>query len=167
MNTFWHNFWFNDFEYATNLRQDKAFETLITTFIFYGLTISRNIFANTYWYSHLFKKLNLKNYHRWQSFTASYKNAVTEFYQVRREADCIFPMKIWIFKYGHWVIINQYWFNPFKGRRSKRKVIDNPSHLDSLVLIRGGSNKKHIKRLKSLFFINHLNKLTNSSYYLF
>lgn len=167
MNTFWHNFWFNDFEYAINLRQDKAFETLVNTFIFYGVTLSKNIFANLYWYAHFFKNLNFKNYHRWQSFTASYKNAVTEYYTVRREADCLFPMKIWIFKYAHWVIINQYWFNPFKGRRVKRRVIDNPTHMDSILMIKDRPRLDHIRRLKSAFFINQLKYLSYGKYYRF
>jgi hypothetical protein len=166
LNTFWHNFWFSDFDYAVNLRQDKAFELLIKTFIFYGLNLSNNIFSNRYWYLHFFQKLNSLSYQRWATFTPSGNKNLSERYTIRKEAECIFPMKIWILKYGHWVVINQYWFNPFKGRRKRIKIIDNPTQIDSFTTITSTSSK-NIRRIKTLLSHTYLSKLKSTYYYLF
>ena len=153
MNTFWHNFWFNDFEYSVNIRQDKAITTLITTFIFYGINMSYNIFSNPYWYSKFFSKLSLKTYQRWITYIPKGKEVLAETYSIRQEADCIFPMKLWILKYSHWVIINQYWFNPFKGRRRKIKLLENPNHIDSCSL-KKQYQLKSVRRLQTIIQFN-------------
>jgi hypothetical protein len=166
LNTFWHNFWFNDFNYSINLRQDKAFSILVKTFIFYGLNLSYNLFSNKYWYSNLYSHLSIKDYYRWVTYTPSGKKELSENYQIRQEADCIFPMKIWILKYGHWVIINQYWFNPFKGRRKLMKIIDNPNNIDSFTTFKKPQYKNY-RRIKTLFSYTYLNTLKLKYYYSF
>lgn len=166
LNTFWHNFWFSDFDYSIQVRQDKAFSLLIKTFIFYGISFSYNIFANKYWYLHLYKHLSIPAYSRWVTYTPSGKKELSENYTIRQEADCIFPMKIWILKYGHWVIINQYWFNPFKGRRKIMKILDNPTQLDSFTALTKVSYKNY-RRIKTILTQTYFNKLKKTYYYHF
>ena len=166
LNTFWHNFWFNDFDYAINLRQDKSLSILITTFIFYGVNLTYNIFSNKYWYLNLYKNLKSPTYYRWITYKPSGKEELAENYRIRQEADCIFPMKIWILKYGSWLIINQYWFNPFKGRRRPMRLSENPNHIDSLSLI-PTSNLTNIRRLKTLLSKSFFLQLKKKLYYNF
>lgn len=166
LNTFWHNFWFTDFNYSTNLRQDKAFSILIRTFIFYGLNLSYNLFSSKYWYSHLYNHLSIKNYYRWVTYTPSGKKELSENYVVRQEADCIFPMKVWILRYSHWIVINQYWFNPFKGRRKAMKILDNPNHLNTFTTIKSPQYKNY-RRIKTMFSRIYLNNLKSRYYYYF
>lgn len=166
LNTFWHNFWFTDFKYAINLREDKAFSALVRIFIFYGLNLSYNLFSSKYWYSHLYSHLSAKNYYRWVTYTPSGKKELSENYVIRKEADCIFPMKIWILRYGNWIVINQYWFNPFKGRRKIMKIIDNPNHINTFKAIKFPQYKNY-RRIKTIFSRVYLNNLRSRYYYHF
>lgn len=166
LNTFWHNFWFTDHNYSVNVRQDKAFAILIQTFIFHGVNINYNIFCRPYWYSNNFSHLSIKTYQRFFYYYPVGIKAFAERYSIRQEADCIFPMKIWILRYSHWVIINQYWFNPFKGRRRKLKLFEIPSSFDAFSSTKS-TFKRSIRRLQTLSSITPDLKPTYKRNYLF
>lgn len=164
LNTFWHNFWYTDFNYSYNYRQDQIFSQLVNIYIFYGVNLTYNIFANLYWYAKQYKHLSIKTYQRWIVRKPNQFGEIMQ-YSLRQEADCVFPMKIWILKYSHWVIINQYWFHPLKKKRSF-KIHGNPNHLDSLN-VATVSTLSNIRRLKTLFSTHFLKKLLYPNYYQF
>lgn len=163
-NTFWHHFWYKDFDMAYEHKQDQIFSKLLRIFLFYGINLSYNIFANNYWYNHSYSQLSIKTYQRWITRKPNQFGEVVQL-SVRKEADCIFPMKLWILKYSQWVVINQYWFQPIKKRRLL-KSNDDPRHLDSITTIRT-KNLNVIRKIKTVFSKLVLARLFKSSYYRF
>ena len=49
-------------------------------------------------------------------------------YKIRKSTKDIYPMKLWIFKYHNWILINFYWFKPIKKPEDSLGNIlkDNP-----------------------------------------
>ena len=164
LNTFWHNFWYDDFKYAYSLKQDKIFSKLIHTFLFSGVNLTYNLFANNYWYAKNYSQLSIKTYQRWVTRKPNQFGEIMR-YSLRQEADCVFPMKIWILKYSHWVIINQYWFQPLKNKRSLNRK-ESPKHLDSLNLV-SKETLENVRQFKTLMSKNLLKTLVKRSYYTF
>jgi len=165
LNTFWHNFWFNDYNYSYNYNQDKLISQIINIFLFYGVNLTYNIFANRYWYSKNFNQLRIKTYQRWVIRKPNQFGEVMK-YSLRQEADSIFLMKLWILKYGNWFVINQYWFQPLKKKKTYSKR-ENPNHLDNLNIANISTFKLNFSRIKSLLNTNLTMKTFNSSYYNF
>ena len=167
LNTFWHNFWYTDFDYAAGHKQDYAFSRLVTTFLFYGIGVSYNIFANTYWYSQAYSLLSQKTYYRWVT-KRDIKYGEKKTFNLRLEADCVFPMKLWILKYSQWFIINQYWFHPLKKYRPLIGQ-EHPDHRDSVNVVKPLRNLKFsaLRKAKVLFSKNFLRRILYSNYYRF
>ena len=167
LNTFWHHFWYTDFDYASGHKQDYAFSTLVTLFIFHGIGLTSNVFANTYWYSHAYSSLCIQTYHRHVTRKRN-KYGEIKSYDLRKEADAIFPMKLWILKYSHWFIINQYWFRPLKKYKLPAGW-ENPNHLDAISVMKGHKREEWstLRKAKVLFSKNFLRRILNSNYYKF
>jgi len=164
LNTIWYNFWYKDFDFAYEHKQDCIFSKLLTLFLFYGVNLTYNIFANTYWYSTAYTKLAIRSYQRWITRKPNQFGEVVHL-SVRKEADCVFPMKLWILKYSHWIIINQYWFQPIKKRRVW-SANEDPRHLDS-VSIFPSKNQTILQKIKTIVSKTFLKKVYNSPYYQF
>lgn len=164
MNTFWYSFWYSDNNYAANLKQDVAFTRLINTFLFYGLNLPHNIFANLYWYSKNFKRNEFPTYFRWVNAVSKAFGETTR-YQLRNEIDCVFPMRLWLLRYGNWLIINLYWFQPFKRKRKMRVGFDKTEGDD--FIISTPNNLSNIKKLKTLLSLKFFNYAIRKSYYKF
>jgi len=164
INTFWYNFWYSDTKYASNLKQDAIFTRLLNIYLFHGLNIPMNIFANTYWYAKNFKKLNLPSYFRW--FTM--RNNITGLkanYLLRQTTDCIFPMRIWILKYSNWIVINLYWFKPFKKKPHQKLVFDRTT--TDYFSVSLSKNLTLLRKVKTLTSLNYLHYAIKNSYYKF
>lgn len=164
LNTFWHNFWYTDFNYAYNQKQDKIFSTLIQIFLFNGVNLTYNLFANQYWYSKNYSQLAIKSYQRWITRKPNQFGEIMR-YSLRQEADCVFPMKIWILKYSNWIVINQYWFQPLKKKRQVG-IKESPKHLDALNVVKT-RNFSQIRSFKTLLSKNLFNQLLTHNYYQF
>ena len=164
LNTFWSNMWFTDFNYSSTYRQDSIFIKLIELYLFYGLNLTYNVFTNRYWYSTYFDHLAIKSYRRWVIRKPNQFGEIMK-YSLRQEADCLFPMKIWLMRYDNWLVINQYWFNPLKRKRMV-KANENPNHLDSLNLL-STPQINRIQRFKNLFLRNVVTRHLRVLYYCF
>jgi hypothetical protein len=158
MNTFWYNFWYADHRYAYTLNQDAAFIKLIHTYLLYGINVSDNIFANSYWHLKNAKPLNFASYWRtWKNKDSLYGGLTV--HTMRYETDCIFPMRMWILRYNKWIIINLAWFKPFKKKpqlnrwadRYERDLFNTPSSKQT-------SGVRRLKMLTSLIFFNNVCK---------
>ncbi len=164
MNTFWYSFWYSDNNYASNLKQDAAFNRLLHTFLFYGLNLPHNIFANLYWYAKNFKRNDFPIYFRWiEKFDKTLR--IRTKYIIRNESDCIFPMRLWVLRYGSWLIINLYWFHPFKRKR-KMKVQWDKTEGDAFI-IPNPNTSSNIKKLKTLLSVQFFDFVLTKSYYKF
>ena len=164
LNTFWYSFWYSDHRYAYVLQQDHAFSYLIYTFLIYGLDVSENMFANTYWHSKHWKRWQCPTYWRYIRSEHPLTGEVTRV-RLRVNVDCIFPMRMWVFRYDRWLIIHLAWFRPFKrkyltNRWSERFERD----AFNLSRPRQGSSLRRMKRLVSLMFFT---QLSQNSYYHF
>ncbi len=164
INTFWYSFWYSDNRYSENLKQDSLFIKLLNVYLYYGVNISSNIFANLYWYSKQFTFLQLPSYSRQLTF----KNPLLQTqssYSLRHKTDSIYPMKLWLLKYNNWLVINLYWFQPFKKKHKQSK---NKTFITrDLFNTPESKTYNSIRKIKTLFSINFFNKLNNKLYYQF
>jgi hypothetical protein len=119
-NIYWSKLWYSDKNYTTNLKQDSIFNHLLKAYFMYGLQTPKNLFLLKYWYFNK-KNLNIKwnhinfqntYYRRYAKNSALNDNQ--DFYKLRLQSKDIFPMKMWIFKFQNWILINLYWFQPVK-----------------------------------------------------
>lgn len=158
LNTFWYNFWYADHRYAYTLQQDNVFSHLISTFLLYGLNVSENVFANTYWYSKHWQKWQCPSYWRYK-YSVNPLTQQKMWYRIRYNQDCIFPMRMWIFRYDKWIIIHLAWFRPFKRKYMTNRYIQRYERdAFSLERPRNRSSIRRMKRLVSLLFFSNVAK---------
>jgi hypothetical protein len=164
LNTFWYNLWFTDYNFKNFYNQDKIFSQLLNVYLFNGLNLPYNIFANQYWYSKLFYRTTAPSYYKWITRKGSQFGELVR-YSLRLETECLFPMKLWILRYNNWIILNQYWFYPLKKKLSSFRGLSslNSSHKDAFNLVNSGRSL-NITRLKTLITVNFL-KLPSFNYY--
>ena len=163
MNTFWYNFWYSDMNYAANVRHDALFSKLLNTFLFNGISIPKNIFANFYWYAKHYRRLSLPLYYRWTVGRNAYGYKVN--YKFRHHHESLFPMRLWILRYGNWMIINFYWFYPRKGY-ARSGLNFAPEEADAV----GGPHSQKtraLRKMKTLCSLTFFNHLIRKSYYTF
>ena len=118
-NIYWEKLWYSQKHYANNLKQDSLFLELVNTFLFYGVEIPKPLYISKYWHH-----LNLwlerpkydsyyKSYYRWHSYNNFHTGEFCE-YRLKVETKDIYPMKVWVFKFNNWILINFYWYQPNK-----------------------------------------------------
>lgn len=164
LNTFWYTFWATDNRYSSNLNQDKIFTQLISIYLFYGINLRLNIFSNRYWLYNQHYPLTLISYYRPVTRIGRQFGELIR-YSLRQEADCVFPMKLWILKYNNWVIINQYWFHPLKrGSVNFRKKSLTST---DVVTLTPRSSRSAVRKLKTLLTFSFFRLITSSPYYVF
>lgn len=131
-NLFWYNIWYSDKNSSLWIKQDYLINQLITTYINFGLSVKKNIFADTYW--HFKKKINLLDDQN--SFNYKYvrmlehKNKVTgeiTKFSTRAKAKNLYNSKLWILKYQNWIVISFYAFQPITRKRRAKKIKKNIS----------------------------------------
>lgn len=164
LNTFWYKFWYSDNRYSATLSQDFIFEKLINIYLFYGLNNFKNIFYNSYWFYSSNKNISLTKYFRWVPAKQTEFGLNPE-YRLRFTVTDIYPMKLWILRYGRWFIFNMYWFQPLKIKkfRSKRR---RRSRLDQY-RVTGGGLSTNLQRLKALVSYQLIRHLRSRVYYEF
>ena len=164
LNIFWYNFWFTDSHCAKALNQDALFSKLLHIYLFYGINLTYNLFANKYWYASNYYKLSVASYMRLITRKGAQFGELVQ-YSLRKEADCVFPMKLWILKYSHWIVINQYWFHPLKKSKKIRTLGDSLSQ-DSFHITKH-SKLVNLRKLKTLLSFNFLKSTLYMNYYKF
>jgi len=164
INTFWYKFWYSDTNYSSNLTQDTIITKLIHIYLFYGLNNSRNIFLNAYWFYTSVKALDLNRYYR---VVPEKKTAfgVNPEYRLRYSVQDVYPMKIWILRYGGWFIFNFYWFQPpkvkkFRSTGRKRTRFDQYRFIDT-------PSPTSVRRLKTLLSYTFIKTLRLKKLYHF
>ena len=122
--TYWNRLWYSDTHYALNLKQDRAFEHMIHSYLAYGTRVGQPLFYSPFWY------LCTNNFPNWPSFQKSYfrwfvKKELLDnerpSYRLRNEYIDAYYMRLWILKFDHWVIFNLYWFQPLTGKRLAKR----------------------------------------------
>lgn len=165
MNTFWYRFWYSDTNYASNINQDRNFTKLINLYIYYGLSVPHNLFYSNYWYKNSLRTLNLPQYYRHLTLKNRVLGVDTN-YRLRNKTTDIYPMKLWILKYDHWIVINFYWFQPNKKKstgkfRSGRQF--EAVHLGKQQI----QLKNNLRKIKTLFSLNLMRLFLKKQYYIF
>jgi hypothetical protein len=167
-NIFWKAFWYSDNHYSANVQQDRFFETLILTYLFYGLRLNINPFVNPFWYNN--NKFSVewrlpnreKVYYRWNT---KY-DLLTEgpiYYQTRTKAKDLYLMRIWILKFVKFIVLNLYWFQPFKKKKSIRKSVKDINFFKTPENPRSSL----LKRLKLIILKSYFKDWDSRSPYLF
>jgi len=133
LNSFWHHYWYSDSTYASNLKQDKIFIDLIQTYLVYGSSTPTSFFWNSYWYktSAAPSQSILKDYYRWITVSNTVFQ-MTNTYRLRIVSEEIFQTRISILRFGAWIVVNFYWFQPDKNKkkRSLRVVSHKYTHAE-------------------------------------
>lgn len=165
MNTFWYRFWYSDTNYSSNLNQDRNFTKLLNIYIYYGLSVPHNMFYSSYWYKSTLKTLNTPQYYR----HISIKNKTLGFtstYRLRNRTLDLYPMKLWVLKYDHWIIINFYWFQPNKKKkhfRNRRGRQFEAIQLEKQSIVR----TNNLRKLKTIFSLNLAQLFLQRQHYIF
>jgi len=151
LNIYWPKLWYSDKNYTLNLKQDNIIFQLIKFYFFFGIHLPQHLFLSKYWYYKLdqFRVLNhltsIQKYYRWYGKKISLDGEKSK-YKVRNMVKDIFPMKIWIFKFSNWILINFYWFQPIKKSYTKLKRV--PSKRILSLNIQQKTQLSTLRRLK-------------------
>ena len=124
--TYWSTLWYSDTRYALNLKQDRAFEEMIYSYLQYGTRSQQPLFVNNFWLT----KPTLRK--EWRQLQRSYfrwftKKTLLETerpqYRLRYEFLDAYYMRLWVLKFDSWLIFNLHWFQPLKRKRlAKRRA---------------------------------------------
>jgi len=169
-NIYWSKLWYSDQNYTTNLKQDSVFIQLLKMYFMYGLQTPVNLFLLKYWYFN--KKTDTKKNHL--TFTNKYyrrysKNLTLDekdnSYTLRLATKDIFPMKVWIFKFQNWILLNFYWFQPLK--KSVFKQIKKQPKTFSLLQLENHESLSSLRRYRLFLSKNLYTVFYNRLYYRF
>ena len=161
---FWYHHWYSDSSTALNLQQDKLFENLLNTYLTYGLRVQNNLFIHEYWYSNKknFKntRVNFKNskhhlfyrrYHYLNNIVGIEHN-----FLLRNTTAEYFPLRLWLFKYNNWIILNVTWFKPLKGKNKLSKNRMSASAANALHKTTSHFFKSYRLKLLLIFFLSQV-----------
>lgn len=170
---FWHNHWYSDTHMSANLQQDKLFENLLSLYLTYGLNIRENLFIHEYWYANNKRIKTLKlNYPKTKQSIFYrryyYLNNVVGIehnFLLRNTTAEYFPLKLWLFKYNNWVILNVTWFKPMKGKNKRNYSFGSASAAN--VLHKPKSSYFNQKRLKLLLAFFYTKLVSSTKKYTF
>ena len=170
---FWHNHWYSDTNVSSNLQQDKLFSNLLSLYLTYGLNIRENLFIHEYWYANNVRIKNLKlsypkTLHNTFFRRYYYLNnivGIEHSFLLRNTTAEYFPLKLWLFKFNNWVVLNVTWFKPMKGRNRSKASKESASAAN--VLHKPNSLYFKNKRLKLLLSVFLYNLSTCNKKYLF
>ena len=122
-NVFWPKMWYSDNDYSSNLQQDKIFETLLNVYLRFGLYIFKDFFYHPYWHynqqmkSRVTYKNQLMRYFRWKHYRQEELN-IDSIQRYRVETIDFFHLTTWILKFAGWVVLNLYWFKPYRKKKN-------------------------------------------------
>lgn len=166
--------WYVSRNYAAHLQQDKVFTALLNTYLRHGIYSYQDIFYTPYWYMNqvaakpLIGPKTYLRYFRWVRYTDKQLH-VDSIQRYRLDTLDFFHLTTWILRFGGWVVINLYWFRPYRKKnnvialRKGRKVYTNfcpPTHEPN-------TQYNNLKRFKLLFTRSFYQSLQLNSYYCF
>ena len=161
---FWHKHWYSDSNVSSNLQQDRLFENLLNLYLRYGLTLPSNLFVHEYWYGNNTRLQTLRQSYNQSKHNIFYRRyhylnnvvGIEHSFLLRNSTPEYFPLKLWLFKYNNWVILNVTWFKPMKGKSQINSFSSSASAAN--VLHKPTSVFVKTKRLKLLllFFARKL-----------
>ena len=169
-NIYWSKLWYSDQNYTTNLKQDSVFIQLLKMYFMYGLQTPVNLFLLKYWY--FSKKIDSKQNHL--TFTNKYYRRYSKnlalgekdnSYTLRLATKDIFPMKVWIFKFQNWILLNFYWFQPLK--KSTFKQIKKQPKTFSLLQLENHESLSSLRRYRLFLSKNLYTVFYNRLHYRF
>ena len=153
-NSIWYHFWYSDKNYAKQVNQDRIFSQLLETYLAFGVETHHSHFNNLYWYRRVKKKYPASAYYR--SFVIRNELLGSETrHRVRITIKDVYRMRTWILRYNKWLVINMYWFQPYKKRAVVGRILSKVSR--NYVSIENRMRTTVYRRLISL------NSLTDTS----
>lgn len=165
---FWYRHWYTDSTRTLNLKQDEAFEELISIYLQYGITIKTNPLVHEYWYRRQLKnirvtaqtKINSQYYRRF--FYTNDVLSIEHSYLIRNKTAEYFPMRTWILRYGGWLVFSVQWFKPLKIK-TKKKIPRSRSSNYVGAVVKSTPATSLTKRVKLLLLLSIKN--SSSTYY--
>jgi len=153
---FWYNHWYSDKNVSSNLQQDKLFTNLVYLYLTYGLNTRENLFIHEYWYANNSRIKNLRINHSKNMNNTFYRRyyylnnivGIEHSFLLRNTTAEYFPLKLWLFKFNNWVILNVTWFKPLKGKNKNKPFSGSASAANVLHKPRSSFYKS--KRIKLL-----------------
>jgi hypothetical protein len=170
---FWHKHWYSDTKTSLNLQQDRLFENLLNLYLRYGLSLPNNLFVHEYWYGNNSRiKLTRQNYNQ-SKHNIFYRRyyylnnvvGIEHNFLLRNATPEYFPLKLWLFKYNNWVVLNVTWFKPMKGKNKNNVFYGSASAANVLHKTTSVFLKQHRLKLLLLFFSHKIQTQTRE--YLF
>ena len=167
-NLIWYHFWYADKTYGKQLQQDRIFSKLLETYLTYGLETHHNHFSSLYWFKRSKKNIPTESYYRHVTIRRPLIKIVTTF-RLRNSMTDFYRMRVWIMRYGNWLVINMYWFHPNKSRKVARKLIYKDKEYD-YANTNNSFKSTTCRRLLSIYSLTNfytLNSVTKQPHYVF
>lgn len=167
MNIFWNKLWHTTSQYSQFTAQDQIISYFFFLLVYYGIYNYTLFFINKYW-----NLIHYKNYmdnilhiflfyYRHQILKNKYNNADI-FYLIRNKRRIIYPMRLWIFRYQSWLVINWFIFQPLKLKTKFNRKLKNINYFYFKKLM-----FTMIKRLNYLLIVSKVSYINKLSYYNF
>lgn len=165
LNLFWYNLWYTDKNKALSFHQDHLTDTLVQTYINFGILQKKNFFFSKFWCVNNDKKLSIYKkpaadkivpYFRFVEYKNKFNDEIN-ILKIRIKKKNLHFSKLWILKYQGWLIVNLYLLQPLKKKIffSNKKVKDL-----SFILEKTEKAKKiELGLIRYCFLIKTLNKL--------
>jgi hypothetical protein len=169
-NIYWSKLWYSDKNYTLNLKQDSIFINLLKIYFMYGLQTPKNLFVLKYWYFTYVSKNKLNHSYVQNKYYRRYTKNLSvaenqDSYNLRIVTKDVFPMKIWIFKFHNWILLNFYWFQPLK--KSARKLSKRQPKTFSLLQQNSLEVTSSLRRYKTFISKNLFQSFVKQNYYKF
>jgi hypothetical protein len=168
-NIYWTKLWYSDNRYSLNLKQDNIMLELIPAYFLHGITTFINIFKNKYWFYSLPRwdhSPEISKYYRWTKAVRPHDGEVMK-KKVRNTVDDLFPFRLWIFKVHGWVLLNYYWFRPFKRKFKERTSYKLHQKPPTVVVVNDFEMLSSLRRYKLFLTKNYYSIFYRRLFYKF
>lgn len=172
VNTFWPKLWYSDTSLALNLQHDKIFDLLLNTYLRFGLYTFKDFFFNLYWHKNQsflkpsMNHLSYVKYFRWRQFKQEELN-IDSVQRFRTETIDFFHLTTWILKFSNWIVINLYWFKPYRKKKNIIAIRKGKKVFADFFPHRNTHPCSNLQRFKLLYFTSFYTNLSLTTYYTF
>lgn len=118
LSSFWQKHWYSDLHYSLYLRQDNLIINLLQIYLKYGSNSPQRLFANPYWYKTIYKHsptFAMTNRYNWITVRDT-AFGFTDTHPMRLSRGEIFETQTCILRFNSWMVLNLYWFQPYKQK---------------------------------------------------
>lgn len=168
----WYKNYHSDFKFSSVFKKISTFENILTAYFNYGLFYQSNPYNTYFWYKNSLRsdKSLYKNYSSlyFRKFFYSHNTLTIEHsYFIRQKTLDFFPLRLYILKYGNWIVASIQWFKPIKTiKKSFYNSKNSISNNHTLIFPASLNPNRSTKRLTLvlLHYLKYTKNIVRSRY---